>query len=145
MGTAIQTIGQALVLLLCVFAMVIIFYLFRGGLKSADKEAARTIGGRILDRTAWGMNGIFCLWIVLRHRRRLFKFVELSFAAPPQVGGGRSFTDTGEVVGLGEGMVVVSYLFDDDGRTLYVRRPFDFLAHDLLESIRFRRKDLRTT
>jgi len=145
MSAAIQLIGQCLVLLLCIFAIIIIYYLFRGGVREANR-AERNIGTRILDRTAWGMNGLACLWIVLRHRHRLYKFVELSFAIDPPEGSNR-FTDTGEVIGLLEGMVVISHVFPEhpDGRALYVRRPFEFLSRDWLESMDFRRTDKRVT
>jgi len=146
MFTAIQTIGMGLVLVLCAFAITIIYYLFRGGIKEAD-EAERSIGNRILDRTAWGMNGLACLWMVLRHRRRLYRYVGLSFAGEAPVAPNIRYEDTGEEMTLMDGMVVVSYLFPEhpEGRVLYVRRPFEFLGRDWLESMGVRKDDGRVT
>lgn len=142
----ITLIGYGLVIFLCLFALAVIYFCFRGGIGRKATGTKRNVGGRILDRTAWGINGLACLWVALRHRHRLFNFVELSFANPPDELNAdmpHKFTDTGEVVPLLEGMVVVSYVFPEhpEGRTLYVRRPFRFLERDWMESMGFRRND----
>jgi hypothetical protein len=145
MLNTITAVGYGLVLFLCLFAIIIIYFLFRGGVREANR-AERNIGTRVLDRTAWGMNGIACLWMVLRHRHRLYKYIELTFANDPRPGL-RNFSSTGEVVGLLEGMVVTSYVFPEhpDGRALFVRRPFEFLGNDWLESMGVRPRDGRVT
>lgn len=145
MLSIITAIGYGLVLFLCLFALITIYFLFRGGVREADR-AERNIGTRVLDRTAWGMNGIAALWMVLRHRHRLYRYVELTFANDPPESESR-FSSTGEVVGLLEGMVVVSHVFPEspDGRVLYVRRPFLFLGRDWLESMGVRPDDGRVT
>lgn len=152
----IQTIGYGMVIFLCLFALMIFYWCIRGGLGIVTKTE-RSIGGRLLDRTAWGINGLACMWIVLRHRDRLWRLVELSIAGSFDEGTGR-FTDTGQVLTLLEGMVVVSHLFDgpprweeekatstETGKTLYIRRPFEFLERDWMESMGFRRDDGRVT
>lgn len=159
----IQMIGYGMVIFLCLFALMVFYFCFRGGVEKGlglskndaliIKEKGRSIGGRILDRTAWGINGLACLWIALRHRHRLWRLVELSVAGEFDHNTTR-FTDTGQVITLLEGMVVVSHLFGDEGvgmdstnvgKTLYVRRPFEFLERDWMESMGFRRDDGRVT
>ncbi len=141
----IQIIGYVLVLLLCLFSIYILYFVFRGDIKESEAQAKCSLGGRLLDRTAWGMNGLACLWIVLRHRRRLFGLVELSLADNPDQGS-NFFKDSGTVVTRMEGMVLISHLaMQDTEQTLYVRRPFQFLERDWMESMGFRRDDGRVT
>jgi hypothetical protein len=153
MITILSFIGWGMVLILCLFALMVFYFCFRGGLE----HFPRTGRGRLLDKTAWGINGLACLWIALRHRHRLFKLVELSDAEEPDLTDEQDevlqhgglvkirYKDTGVVRALEEGTVVVFYAISEHGHTLYVRRPFQFLERDWMESMKFRRDDGKVT
>ncbi len=83
------------------------------------------------DLTARGINGIICLWSVIKQKRRLHEFV-------------RVMDENWNEVTLDEGTMF--RIGAQGGGAVYtVKRPFSFLTRDLMETVGFRKDDDKIT
>ncbi len=103
--------------------------------KILDTEISRTT--KVLDRIAWGINGLMAVFKILIDRQRLHRLVMLVEAIPTH--GDRPPNDFEEKQYQAssihyspmEGSVLVFYATEEDqGEPLYVLRPYQFLAED---------------
>ncbi|KKL68935.1 hypothetical protein LCGC14_2119980, partial [marine sediment metagenome] len=83
------------------------------------------------DRTARGINGIICLWSVIKQKRRLHEFI-------------RVMDENWNEVTLDEG-TQFRVGSQGGGELCTVVRPFGFLTRDLMETVGFRKDDRRVT
>ncbi|KKN65410.1 hypothetical protein LCGC14_0481300 [marine sediment metagenome] len=77
------------------------------------------------DRTARGINGIICLWSVIKQKRRLHEFI-------------RVMDDNWNEITLPEG-TQFRVGSEGGGELCTVVRPYMFLTRDLMETAKFRK------
>lgn len=96
---------------------------------------------RILNRIAWGMNGLMTVFLILTNRKQLFRTMLLmeakeTYPKGVESAGGRRYAPSTKGYAPMPGTILVFHANDEElGEPLYVLRPYQWLANDWAASI----------